>query len=61
MATHLELKGDRMSAKVGVKLGVDVDTGGLPRGVLHHQEELGHDLNDVAGLEDEVPLPLYRF
>ena len=59
--THLELEGDRVSAEVGIKLGVDVDTGGLPGGVLHDQEELGHDLDHVSGLEDEVPLPLDRF
>ena len=49
-----------MGAEVGVELGVDVDGGWLAGGVLHDQEELGHDLDDVPGLEDKVPLPLHR-
>ena len=61
MWSHLELKGNRVSAKVCIKLGVDVDTGGLPGGVLHHEEELGHDLDDMPGLEDKVPFTLHRF
>ena len=58
--TRLELEGDRVGAEVGVELGVDVDGGWLAGGVLHHEEELGHDLDDVPGLEDKVPLPLHR-
>ena len=58
--TRLELEGDRVGAEVGVELGVDVDGGWLAGGVLHDQEELGHDLDDVPSLEDKVPLPLHR-
>jgi len=58
--TRLELEGDRVGAEVGVELGVDVDGGWLAGGVLHDEEELGHDLDDVPGLEDKVPLPLHR-
>ena len=58
--TCLELEGDRVGAEVGVELGVDVDGGWLAGGVLHHEEELGHDLDDVPSLEDKVPLPLHR-
>ena len=48
-----------MRAEVGVELRGDVDGGRLAGGVLHHEEELGHDLDDVPGLEDEVPFPLH--
>ena len=37
-------------------LGVDVDVGRLPRGVLDDQEQLGDDLDDVTRLEDQVAL-----
>ena len=57
---HLELEGDTVRAKIGIELGVDVHAGGFPGGVLHHEEELGHDLDDVPGLEHEVALPLDR-
>ena len=59
--THLELEGDRVCAKVGIELCVDVHTRRFPGGVLHDQEQLRHDLDHVAGLEDKVPLPLHRF
>ena len=49
-----------MGAEVCLELCADVDGGGLPRAVLHHEEQLGHDLDDVAGLEDEVPLAPHR-
>ena len=45
-----------MCAKVGLELSADVDRWGLPSGVLHHEEQLRHDLDDVAGLEDKVTL-----
>ena len=47
-----------MCAEVGVKLRGDVDCWRLAGGVLHHEEQLGHDLDDVPGLEHEVALPL---
>ena len=47
-----------MRAEVGVELRADVDGRRLAGGVLHHEEELGDDLDDVPGLEDEVALPL---
>ena len=49
-----------MRAEVGVELRGDVDGGRLAGGVLHHEEELGDDLDDVPGLEHEVALPLDR-
>jgi hypothetical protein len=55
---YLELKGDIMSAKVGIEPRSNVDGGRLARGILHHEEQLGHDLDDVAGLEDKVALAL---
>ena len=58
---HLELEGDTVRAKIGVKLGIDVHAGGFPGGVLHHEEEFGHDLDHVASLEDEVALALHCF
>lgn len=51
---------DGVGAEVGLDLGADVDVGRLARGVLDDEEELGDDLDDVAGLEDEVALPLDR-
>lgn len=36
----------------------DADVGRLPRGVLHHQEELSHHLNHVTSLKHQVSLPL---
>ncbi len=42
---------------MGLELGGNVDLRRPPRGVLHHQKELGDDLDDVAGLQDEVALP----
>ena len=47
-----------MGSKVGIKLRIDVDSRGLPGGVLDHEEQLGHDLDDVPGLEHKVSLPL---
>jgi hypothetical protein len=55
---YLELKGDIVSAKVGIEPGGNVDGGRLAGGVLHHEEQLRHDLDDVAGLEDKVALAL---
>ncbi|MFN9905124.1 MAG: hypothetical protein ACK56F_03225, partial [bacterium] len=55
---YLELKGDIVSAKVGVEPSCNVDGGRLAGGILHHEEQLGHDLDDVAGLEDKVALAL---
>ena len=56
---YLKLEGDGVCPEVGVKLCVDVDTGRLPSGILHNEEQLGDDLDHVAGLEDKVPLPLH--
>ncbi len=47
-----------MSAKVGIEPRGNVDGGRLAGGVLHHEEQLCHDLDDVAGLEDKVALAL---
>ena len=58
---HLELEGDTVRAKIGIELGVDVHAGGFPCGVLHNEEKLGHDLDHMAGLEDEVALALHCF
>ena len=58
--SNLELEGDGVRAEVGVELRGDVDGWRLAGGVLHHEEELGHDLDDVPGLEHEVALPLDR-
>ena len=58
---HLELEGDAMCAKIGIELGVDVHARGFPGGILHNEEELGHDLNHVSSLEDEVALALHCF
>lgn len=57
LGTLLEGKLDGLVAKVGLELGGDVDHGGPPRGVLHHQEELGDYLDHVARLQDKVALP----
>lgn len=46
-----------MGSKVCIELGVNVDCGRFPGGVLDHEEELGDDLDDVTGLEDKVALP----
>ena len=46
-----------MGSKVCIELGVNVDCGRFPGGVLDHEEELGDDLDDVTGLEDEVAFP----
>ena len=59
VSAHLELEGNAVCAKVCVKLGVDVDAGRFPGGILHHQEQLRHDLDHVAGLEDKVALALH--
>ena len=58
LSQYLELKGDIVSAKVGVEPGGNVDGGRLAGGILHHEEQLRHDLDDVAGLEDKVALAL---
>ncbi len=58
LSLYLELKGDIVSAKVGIEPGGNVDGRRLARGVLHHEEQLRHDLDDVAGLEDKVALAL---
>ena len=58
---YLELEGDRVSPKVGIKLGVDVDSRRLAGGVLDDQEQLGDYLNDVTSLEHKIPLPLDCF
>ena len=47
-----------MSSKVGIKLSADIDSRRFARSVLHHEEQLGHDLYHVPGLEHEVALPL---
>lgn len=68
----LEREGDRLGAEVRLEpateqsdtgiptqtnlLCRDVDFRRLPGGVLDHQEQLGDDLDDVAGLEHEVAL-----
>lgn len=36
----------------------DVDLGRLAGGILDDQEQFGNDFDDVARLEDEVPLLL---
>ena len=46
-----------MCSEVCIELSADVDCWWLASGILHHQEQLGHYLNDVAGLEHEVSLP----
>ena len=58
---YLKLKGNGMSSKIGVKLGVDVDSWRFTRGILNDEEQLGHDLYNVPGLEDKVSLPLDCF
>jgi hypothetical protein len=58
LSLYLELKGDIVSAKVGVEPRSNVDGGRLAGGILHHEEQLRHDLDDVAGLEDKVALAL---
>ena len=55
-----EREGDPLVAKVGLELGADVDVGRAPSGVLHHEVELRHYLDYVAGLQHEVPLTLLR-
>ena len=50
-----------MCSKVGIKLSADIDSRRFARGVLHHEEQLGHDLDDVAGLKDKISLPLDSF
>ena len=52
-----EREGHRVAAEVGLELCGDVDVGRLPGGVLDDEEQLGDDLDDVAGLEDKVALP----
>ena len=47
-----------MCSKVCIKLCADVDCWRLAGGVLHHQEQLGDDLDDMTSLEDKVSLPL---
>ena len=47
--------------EVGLELCADVDVRRLPRRVLHDQEQLGHDLEDVSGLEDEITFTLDTF
>ena len=50
-----------MSSKVGIELSADIDSRRFARGVLHHEEQLGHDLDHVAGLKDKISLPLDSF
>ena len=50
-----------MCSKVGIELSADIDSRRFARGVLHHEEQLGHDLDDVAGLKDKISLPLDSF
>ena len=52
--SYLELECNRVSAKVCVELCANVDGGRLPRRVLHHQEQLGHDLDHVTSLQTEL-------
>ncbi len=42
------------TAEIGLELGRDVDAGRLPRRVLHHEEQLGHDLDHVSRLKDKI-------
>jgi hypothetical protein len=51
--SYLELEGDIVCAEIRLKLRGDVDSRRFASGVLDDKEEL----DDVAGLEDEVPLP----
>jgi len=44
------------SSEDGLELGLNLHFWRLSRGVLHHQTQLGHDFDDVAGLQDEVAL-----
>ena len=55
-----EREGDALVAKVGLKLGADIDVGGAPGRVLHDEVELRHDLDHVAGLQHEVAFSLLR-
>ena len=50
-----------MSPKVGIELGVDIHCRRLSCSVLDHQEELGDNLDDMAGLEDKVAFLLHSF
>ena len=47
---HLELEGDIVSAKVCLELCADVDGRGLAGAVLHNQEQFGHNLDHMTGL-----------
>ncbi len=54
-----EGKGDAVvGAEVGLELGGDVDARRLAGRVLHHEKQLGDDLDYVSGLQDEVALAL---
>ena len=52
----LEGELDRLAAEVGLEVRGHVDVGRLAGGVLDDQKQLGHDLDDVAGLEDKITL-----
>ena len=47
-----------MSSKVCIKLCANIYSGWLASSILHHKEQLGDNLYDMAGLEHKVPLPL---
>lgn len=53
-----EREGDAVAPEVCLELCWDVDVGRLSRGVLDDEVELGEDLDEVTGLEDEVALAL---
>ena len=58
MVALLEIESDGSGPEIGLEFGGNIDMRRFAGGVLHHQEQLGDDLDDVTGLQDEVAFPL---
>ena len=58
MVALLEIESDGSGPEIGLEFGGNIDMRRFSGGVLHHQEQLGDDLDDVTGLQDEVAFPL---
>ena len=54
----LEIESDRACTEIGLEFGGNINVRRFAGGILHHQEQLGDDLDDVTGLQDEVAFPL---
>ena len=58
MVALFEIESDGACTEIGLEFGSYVDMRRFTGGILHHQEQLGDNLDDVTGLQDEVAFPL---